>query len=680
MFNEKNLPKLMVIIPILFILTAIFFSMYISVSLLNSHFNYDQKLVEEKELQLQKQYIKSQVDSIFNYIDYKREESSTRLKTRLKNRVYTGHELANKIYLENKDKISEKQLQKLILETLRKVRFGVNGYYFIAHIKSDKEIITKMLPATPNAENVNAYKLKDENNNYYVQKFAQIVKENKNNEGYVEYKWFKLSKKKQFEKISFVKLFEPYNWFIGYGEYYDDFDKQIKKEALERFNQFRYGNNGYIWTMDSKYILVQHPFIKSLVGKDNKDLKDKKGKLFVRELLSTALQSKEGGYVKYYWTKPNMKQSQKKISYVRYDSTWGWVISAGVYVEDIKFSVENLIKEKESEVNTIVFKSIILSIIILIFVSIISLFVSRRVNSVFLNYKKEIDIHQKELEDINDSLEEKVEEKTKELIDLNEHLEEKISQRIKEINEKDKVLSEQSKMAALGEMMGNIAHQWRQPLSSISTAASGMKMKKELGLLEDQEIISLSDGIVKNTMYLSQVIEDFKNYVKGEKESVVFDLNDAINNSLTIFDSSIQSNNLTIIKELDDEIIIKNYKNELVQAVLNVLNNAKDALLENCKNEDDRFIFITTKKSEDKAILIIRDSAGGIPNNIINKIFEPYFTTKGKEQGTGLGLYMTYQIIIESMKGEIKVENDSFEINNKTYNGAKFIISFDLNK
>lgn len=678
MFNEKNLTKLIIIIPIFFILVTIFSALYLSLTLLNNHFKYDIKVAEQQELQLQKQYTKSQIDSIYNYIEHKKLESPIRLKSRLKNRVYTAYELAKNIYKDNKNKLNDEELQKLILETLRKVRFGKDGYFFIAHIKSDKEIISKMLPATPNAENVNAFNLKDENNNYYVQAFARTVKENKNNEGYVNYKWYKLSKKVQFDKISFVKLFEPYNWFIGYGEYYDDFEKNIKIEAKKRLDLFNYGENGYIYTVDTNYTLVQHPYRKDLIDKNLQKFKDKKGKEFIQEIVDNAMKYKDGTFVEYYWTKPNRKEIIKKIAFVKLVPKWNWIVITGIYTEDIKFSIENIKKKKEKNVNVVISNSIVFSIAILILVSLIAFIISKKINRVFLQYKEKLDEHQNELKKINLTLEDKVEEKTTELKNLNNQLEEKISKRVEELKQKDITLAQQSKMVALGEMIGNIAHQWRQPLSTISTAASGLKLKKEMDILTDEEIIKFSDGIVDNAKYLSQVIEDFKNYVKDEKLKTRFDLRESILNSLSIFDSTIHNHNLKIVEDFKQEVIIDNYKNELVQALVNILNNAKDALSEYHDDEKDRLILISTDIIENKATIIIKDSAGGISDDIIGKIFEPYFTTKDKKQGTGLGLYMTYQIIVESMNGELKVENSVFNYKNKSYKGAKFIISFDL--
>jgi len=249
---------------------------------------------------------------------------------------------------------------------------------------------------------------------------------------------------------------------------------------------------------------------------------------------------------------------------------------------------------------------------------------------------------------------------------------------ITELKEKDKLLFEQSKMAAMGEMIGNIAHQWRQPLSTISTASSGMKFQKEYGELSDKDFICSIDAIVKSTKYLSNTIDDFRNFFKADTQMREFNINDAIKNSLSLIDSSLKSSFIHVQNEINKDEYIYGLKNEFIQAIMNIITNAKDAFLIN-GDIDSKIIMISLKKSNNYLVISIQDNAGGISNDIISKIFEPYFTTKHKSQGTGIGLYMTHQIITEHMNGNIKVRNKTFEYNNKKYKGANFVIKFRVN-
>jgi len=240
----------------------------------------------------------------------------------------------------------------------------------------------------------------------------------------------------------------------------------------------------------------------------------------------------------------------------------------------------------------------------------------------------------------------------------------------------EKQVLESEKMASMGEMIGNIAHQWRQPLSIISTSATGMAMKKEFGVLEDEEFFKNCEHINLNAQYLSKTIDDFRDYIKGDQVAISFNLKETILSFLTLLDATIKDNNISIILDLDEKIVINGFPKELVQCFINILNNSKDAFKE--RDIKQRYFFISSKIEDDEIIINLKDNAGGIPNNIISKIFEPYFTTKHKSIGTGIGLHMTYDIINKSMKGNISVSNSNYEYKQNEQKGAEFIIKLPL--
>ncbi|RXJ54604.1 hypothetical protein CRV04_11250 [Candidatus Marinarcus aquaticus] len=251
---------------------------------------------------------------------------------------------------------------------------------------------------------------------------------------------------------------------------------------------------------------------------------------------------------------------------------------------------------------------------------------------------------------------------------------------ISEIKHKDKLLFQQSKMASMGEMIGNIAHQWRQPLSAISSAASGMKVQKEFGVLTDDEVESSLNSIMKSTHYLSKTIDDFRNFFKSDKAKTTFDVTKVTDNVISLLASSFKNYDIKVLKEYDESLEILGYENELTQAIINIFNNAKDALLE-LPRDKKRLIMIKVRRIKtDQIIITVHDSAGGIPKNIMPSIFDPYFTTKYKQQGTGIGLYMTHQIIVSHMKGKIVAENSMFTYENEQHYGAKFTIELSVKK
>ncbi len=273
-------------------------------------------------------------------------------------------------------------------------------------------------------------------------------------------------------------------------------------------------------------------------------------------------------------------------------------------------------------------------------------------------------------------LELEVEKKTLDLKELNENLEQRIIIEVHKNDQIQKQLFKSEKLASMGDMIGNIAHQWRQPLSVISTASTGIKLQKEFNTITDEQLYKMCDVINDNAQYLSKTIDDFRNFVKGDRTKKVFNLRKDINSFLHLVEGSIKTHNIKLILDLQEDIEINGYENELIQCFINIFNNAKDILKEKVPN--NKLLFITSNIKEDQVIVTIKDNAGGIPNEILPKIFEPYFTTKHKAQGTGLGLHMTYNLITDGMKGTIEAHNVNYKYNEEDYTGAEFVIMLPL--
>ena len=247
---------------------------------------------------------------------------------------------------------------------------------------------------------------------------------------------------------------------------------------------------------------------------------------------------------------------------------------------------------------------------------------------------------------------------------------------ITEQKKQEKIINEQSKLVSMGEMIGNIAHQWRQPLSVISTASSGMQMQKEYGKMSDETFNKTCETITNTAQYLSKTIDDFRDFIKGDRQKVSFILNEDIRSFLRLIEGSINTNEIKVIENFGEEVSITGYPNELVQCFINIYNNAKDALKD---ISGDKLFLISTEVIEDTVVVKFTDNAHGIEQAVIDKIFEPYFTTKHQSQGTGLGLHMTYNLIVDGMNGTIEANNVSYEYENKTYTGAEFTITLPLN-
>jgi len=247
---------------------------------------------------------------------------------------------------------------------------------------------------------------------------------------------------------------------------------------------------------------------------------------------------------------------------------------------------------------------------------------------------------------------------------LNKDLDLKIKKAIEENTKHLKIIQEQNKLAALGEMIGAIAHQWRQPLNVINTNIQNLEYDFLEGKLSNEnyikEFIEKNKKIIK---FMSNTIDDFRNFFRIDKTKQIFSIRNSIESVYNILNAQLKNYNIDF-ELIENDFELNGYKSEFEQVILNLINNAKDALLEN--NIDNPKITIDIEPNT-KTISIL-DNAGGIDENIIDRIFEPYFTTKEQGKGTGMGLYMSKMIIENNMGGKIWVENSD--------NGAKFYICF----
>lgn len=234
----------------------------------------------------------------------------------------------------------------------------------------------------------------------------------------------------------------------------------------------------------------------------------------------------------------------------------------------------------------------------------------------------------------------------------------------------ERLLFDQQKMVQMGEMISNIVHQWRQPLSTISATASSMQVQKEFDTLSDEKFNELSQSIIVNVDFLSNTMDTFRNFIKEKKVKKEFILEERLQNTINIIQFTLNNNYIELINNVDftKKTYTTMFSGELDQVLINIINNAKDALLEN--NITKPWIKLDFICEEEKALITIEDNAGGIPEDIIENIFDENFTTKDSSKGTGIGLYMSYKILNESFNGKLYVSNTS--------NGAKFFIEFSL--
>ncbi len=238
-----------------------------------------------------------------------------------------------------------------------------------------------------------------------------------------------------------------------------------------------------------------------------------------------------------------------------------------------------------------------------------------------------------------------------------------------EILDKDEIMIAQSRHAAMGEMISMIAHQWRQPISVIAMDANNILVDVELDILDKDELTEEARDIIFQTSELSKTIDDFREFFKPNKNTESVLLKEVISDALNILGKSLENNNIDIVLNIDESIKITTFSRELMQVFINIIKNAKETLIE--KKIEFKSIYIDLFKDNTSVIIEISDNAGGVCESIIGKIFDPYFTTKGEKNGTGLGLYMSKTIIEKHLNGSIVVSN--------MLEGAKFRIILPIN-
>ena len=605
---------------------------------------------KEKDLslnitQLEREYIthnkavvKNLVNRIHGFIEVEKKKELSDLRNKIKEEVYNAHSIATAIYNKNKNKsnYSKQKTLEEIKNSLGAIRFNNDrGYIFI-----DTEDGRKILHPIKNIEGKNLLEHKDANGYQFVKKIVQTIK-NKT-ETFDEYYWYKgTDEGKSFKKIGFYKYFEPFNLAIGSGDYVKDFERSLKKEILFKINSLKFEKPRHLFIYDLKGLCLVNPK-KELIGVNRYNSQRKDGTYGLRETLEYVKLNKEG-FIRYNSSVilNTTLQSHDKISFLKLFEDWGWMIGSGFHLEELEQSIQLKIDNLEKSNDETISKIVLTSIIITVFIILFSFYISSKISQIFNDYKKDLE------SEITDKL------------------------------QKEKLLIQQSKMASMGEMIGSIAHQWKQPLSVISMSNGLLRMSfEEKGIITEKAQLKSVESIDHSIKHLTQTIDDFRNFFNPNKERTLFKIQTAFEETFKLISSQLQNSDIKVIENIED-IELFGSQNELEQTLINLLKNAKEELAKTIKDKK-KYIFVEAYKQDNQIVIKIKDNANGIPNEIINTIFDAYFTTKENTGGSGIGLYMSKQIIEQSMHGQISVSNKEYTYDNEEYKGAEFLIMIPI--
>lgn len=436
----------------------------------------------------------------------------------------------------------------------------------------------------------------------------------------------------------------------------------FKQDLKEWIRTVEFGNQ------DENYLMVYKiedynggdKFAKLLINKNRPDLEGKyisdnyvdiNGKKFRKKFLSD-IKKKGYSFVDYMYKKPYSTLVRPKVTYFRLYKKWNWVVAAGVYIDDIDSKIATKNEALHRTLRIEITSAIVLFLFFSLLANAFAIFLGEKIERYLESYKAQ------------------VKEKTDELQDINKTLEYRIQKEVQKNRDQEQFLIEKSKFIALGEMISNIAHQWRQPLSELSAIMMNLKFRYDLEKLDSKTMEEKNKEAENILEYMSKTIDDFRDFFMPSKEKKNFFVLEAVNSVINIVNSSLEEKKISLHVEIPKHEKIFGHKNEFEQVILNIITNAKQVLMEKKINQPK--IEIIFKSDEIFNYICISDNAEGIKVEPIEKIFEPYFTTKELTGGTGIGLYMSKLIIEKNINGELSAKNSEdgavFEIKTRRVN------------
>lgn len=267
---------------------------------------------------------------------------------------------------------------------------------------------------------------------------------------------------------------------------------------------------------------------------------------------------------------------------------------------------------------------------------------------------------------LHNYLEENILIKTKKLRDLNDSLELRIKREVENSRKKDNIMFQQARLASLGEMLQNIAHQWRQPLGSLMMIIQSFESKFLAGKLDEPFIASRVKDAQLLSSNMSDTLEDFRTFFNPNKSKKAFRIKEVIQKAVDLSKYQLEREEITLALFIKDDLEVFGFKNELIHVLLNLIGNSKDILASKTDNIH-KIIHIIAKQNEERIFINVIDNGGGIKSDIIPKVFDPYFTTKHKSVGTGIGLYMSKQMVEKHMHGKITCKNIRHKLSTKLF-------------
>lgn len=620
--SEQLIPRLIVILPLvsIVILTILMTSYY--TKRVHDYTQQERLKILEEHISREKAESKEWNDKIMGLFAFEEEHLEEKIKEKLKIRVDMAHETASYIYDKYHTRSNNTKIKRHIRDALRRLVWeGRRDYIWITDYTAKN-----VMADNPDLDGKELAGFTDADGRSIILEEIQMAR--RHGSGFLKSNFHFESD----ERILYVKDFKHYDWFLGGGVTVATARQKLKAQMKKLVESVQtdastfiaiYDENGPVYISDGARPYLTEEMTKSLTD----DLKETEQWHTVGEDDAMILSE--------------------------YFEPFGWYVLHGFDTKYVKQSIRQqqamLVLEVEQQMQKVKIVSGILGV----FIALLAFLFARRINKIFEHYRKEVRSRENSLKDFNGFLEERVKKE------------------VKVRRDKEHMLIQQSKMAAMGDMISLIAHQWRQPLNQMSYLfmnIEGAFEHKELDKVYLDKKVAEGTGLLE---YMSHTIEDFRNYFIPDRERVETSIAEVVDHSGALIIKSLEVHGIEYVTTHHSYSEVKIYRNELMQVLLNLTKNAKDVLVDR-KIEEPK-ITVNTSEDESNIFIEVCDNGGGVEKVNIERIFEPYFTTKDSRSGTGLGLSMSRNIIQEHFNGTLGLKDRKHD--DGTSMGTCFIVT-----
>jgi len=613
--------------------------------------------LKEEYLAGQRRLVKEEVDRVIDYIQYQRSTIETTLKNQVREQVNRAHAIADHLHRQYRGSRSDDEIKAMIREALRPIRFyDGRGYFFIYDLEGNNVL----LPFSPQLEGKNLWDLRDSKGLYTIRRMVAMLRDK--GEGFLSWHWYKPGASEAMsEKIGYSRMFAPFGWWIGTGEYVEDIEQEIQRQTLARINTLRYGQDGYIFVYDFAANTLAH-FKPENIGLNQWHFRDVNGVPVLQELISRCQQD-EGTFFEYVATiRPLTGQPASKLTYARAIKEWRWMVGTGVYIDEINAV---LVKERAALTNKIQ-RSLggIVAILLLCFLF-IALF-SRYISQKFASNMTGFTAFFQHAATGSDLIDERAIHFTefKALAQAANRMIDERNQATVAIDKLEQQLNRSRKMEALGMLAGGVAHD----LNNVLTAIVGYPELILASLPADTPHRRSIEAVRDSGLKASEIVQDLLTLARrGVVQSAVLDLNTLIERYLASPEHiNLRTHHPDIRVEVRlaaDLLRIKGSRLHLQKTIMNLIVNAAEAQPEGGLIRvitENRYLDTPLPGYErivegDYAVLVVADQGAGIAAADLEHIFEPFFSKKTLgRSGTGLGMTVVWGTV-QDHNGYIEV-------------------------